>query len=93
MGKTLTKAVQILQRINKRADMQRDWKTRKFARREHDSQLAVLAGILGKDTLEMKKEQPKYKKDMRVTQDEELLVQGPTREDSGEEGRRLESTK
>jgi hypothetical protein len=58
MGKTLTEANQLLQKISKAAAMRRDWKTRLSGEPEHNSRMKTCAEISKVASPEDKKEEP-----------------------------------
>jgi hypothetical protein len=58
MGKTLTEATQLLQKISKAAAMRRDWKTRLSGEPEHNSRMKTCVEISKVASPEDKKEEP-----------------------------------
>jgi hypothetical protein len=58
MDKTISEAVQILQRINNGQRMQRDWQRRCWEEQNGKSKPKVLAEISEKDEQEVKKDEP-----------------------------------
>jgi hypothetical protein len=62
MEKTLTEAIQLLQKISKATSMRRDWETRLAGELEHDSRMKKCAEFSKEATPEVTKEEPIPKK-------------------------------
>ena len=93
MEKTLTEAAQLLQKISKGAAMRRDWEKQCPASSEEESQVRVLAGIFGKETSEVRKQQSKHGKVIETNHDEEASIRSATKDDPEKKGRNLGTAK
>ena len=93
MEKTLTEAVQLLQKISKGAAIRRDWEKLCSAISEEESQVRVLTGIFRKVTSEVREGQPKHGKVIETNHDEEASIRSATKDDPEKKGTTMGTAK